>query len=345
MKKIIYLALIALILLFNSCENEPVDIFTVSEEDVINVDSNLFRTLVTIADEEPKNVTACIEFVYNFTVIVYNSNLEIIDFEIMHSDSEFILFLMAIAEENSISISYPIKSTLENGEELIINNNAELQENLKKCLEEETVNYCNGLLEECIWKVIENEGTSLDFIDSYYDSSNIGTTWFHFEEEIILGTWVSLYIENELHLNINLNDTTEVAENWNLDWKATIYDENHMFLENDSSSFLLEKECFSPCKQIVFEECEFEEGSEIAIFQLESYINCFLPYTTLEDVSNYTITFHQTIDDALEGLNPLNSESYTNTENPQEIYVRIIENETGGILPVLTIYLVAVSCF
>lgn len=345
MKKIFKLALLTLLISLSSCENEPVNTVSISADEVINVDSDLFRTLVAITDEEPNNVTACIDFVYNFTIIVYDANLEIVDFQIMHSDEEFIHFLIALNEENSISLSYPIKSTLANGEELIINNNDELQNNLKTCLEEETIGYCNAVLEDCVWKVAFLEGENNDYEGAYFEISPMGNIWFHYNEELYLGTWISLYIEDELHLNINLLDETQVGQDWNYDWKVTYLTLDEMELFNGDSYFKIVKECFSPCKQLVFEECEIELDSGIATFNLESYIECFLPNTSIEDPSEYTITFYETWVDASEGENPIDSNSYQNTENPQEIFVRFEDNETGIVAEILTIYLAVVACF
>jgi hypothetical protein len=345
MKKIIKLVFLVLFIGITSCENEPVGTSAISENDVINVDSDLFRTLVAITDEEPNNVTACIDFVYNFTIIVYDPNLEVIDFQIMHDDEEFILFLIDIEDENSISLSYPITSTLANGDEFIINNNDELQENLKFCLEEETIDYCNTVLEDCVWNVAHLEGEENVYEGAYFEISPMGNIWFHYNEEVILGTWISLFIENELHLNINLLDETEIGEDWNFDWKVTYLTSDEMELFNGESYFKLVKECFSPCKQLVFEECEIEANSGIATFSLESYIDCFLPYTLVVNPNDYTFTFYETYEDALNETNPINSTSYNNIQNPQEIYVRIIETESGGILTILTIYIAAVSCY
>jgi len=345
MKKLFLLSSLTFIFVLFSCNNEPIGESTVNTEDLIQADSELYESLMFISGDEPDNVEACLEFIYNFSIIVYNPNLEIVDFSVIHSDEEFVLFLISVAEENSISLSYPITSVLANGEELIINNNDELQNNLKNCLEEETINYCNSILEDCIWNVTHIDGGNNEFEGGYFNVSPIGTVWFHFEEEVYLGTWISLFIEDELHLNINLNNTANVGESWNFDWKVTIPDEEHIELINDAGEiFNLEQECYSSCNQIVFEECETSLDSGIAQFNMSSYIACFLPFTTIEDSSNYTFTFHETLDEALSGENPIDAQNYSNTENPQEIFVRMIDNDSGGLLPILSIFLAAVIC-
>jgi hypothetical protein len=341
MKKILFIILI----ITSSCDNEPVGETFVNAEDLINVNSELYQSLKFIAEDEPTDVAACLDFIYSFSIIVYDPNLEIIDFSVINSDQELIHFLISVEEGNSISLSYPITSILANGEAFIINNNDELQTNLKNCLEEETINYCNNIIEDCIWNITPIDGGNNDFEGSYFNVSSIGNAWLHHNDEVFLGTWISLYIEDELHLNINLNDENNVGESFNFDWKVTIPDPEHMNLINDEGAlFNLEKECFPICKQIVFEECEIELDSGIANFNLGSYIECFLPFTIIEDSSEYSFTFHETIDDALSGENSLDSQNYLNTENPQEIFVRMIENETEGILPILSIFLAAVIC-
>lgn len=341
MKKILFIILFITL----SCDNEPISEATVNANDLIQTDSELYQSLVFIAEEEPENVDACLEFIYNFSIIVYDPNLEIVDFSILNSDRELILFLSSVEEGNSISLSYPITSILANGEEFTITNNDELQNNLKNCFEDETIGNCNSLIEDCIWNITYTEGGNNDFEGGYFNVSSIGNAWFHYNDEVFLGTWVSLFIEDELHLNINLNDEGSVGEHFNFDWKVTIPDPEHMILVNDEGAiFNLEKECFSVCKQIVFEECEIELDSSIANFNLESYIECFLPFTAIDETSEYTFTFHDLMEDALSGENPIDSQNYLNTENPQEIFVRMIENETGGLMPILSIFLAAVIC-
>jgi hypothetical protein len=263
----------------------------------------------------------------------------------MHNDPELILFLSNVEEGNSISLIYQITSILSTGEEFIITNNDELQNNLKTCLEDETINYCNNIIVDCVWNITHINGGNNEFEGGYFNVSSIGNAWLHYNDEVFLGTWVSFFIEDELHLNINLNDESNAGDSFNFDWKVTIIDPEHMELINDDGVvFLLEKECFPQCKQIVFEECELELDSGIASFNLESYIECFLPFTVIEDSSGYNFTFHETMEDAISGENPIDSQNYLNTENPQEIFVRMTEIESGGILPILTIFLAAVIC-
>lgn len=328
-----------------SCENEPVGIYTVSPDDVIEVNSDLYGTLQSIAQDEPLGVTACIEFVYNFTINVYNSDLEIIDFEIMYNDEDLILFLDSVEDGNSISLSYPIEGTLADGENLVINNNDDLKENLKACLKEETIFYCNGLLEECVWKVTYFESEIDTYEDSYFDVSSTGNAWLNWQDEVYQGTWINYYIEDQLHLNINLSGSSQVTTDWNDDWLVTILNESQIKITNENFAYILEKECFTPCKQLVFEECKLNEESETATFYLETYIECFISYSSIEDIADVNISFHLTNEDAINDTNPIETTEYINTENPQIIYVRFEDVLTEEYIDDLIIFLVAIDCY
>ncbi len=344
MKKSIQVFSLILILSFSSCTDEPIGEATILGNDLIEVDSELYRMLESIAEDEPLNVTACLDFIYSFTINIYDTNLELIGFEVIHNDREFVEFLGSVSDGNSIGLSYPITSILANGEQLVINNNEELQENLGFCLEEEVLGYCNGLLEDCVWKVAFSDGENNDFEGAYFEISPLGNVWFHYNEEIIFGIWITFIINDELHLNINLNNQDIAGERWNFDWKVTILNEFQIKLINNEVTFLIEKECFSPCKQLVFEECELEPYGGIARFNLSSYINCFLSFTEIDDLTNISITFHETKEAAEKSIDPLNDTNFLNNTNPQVIYVRFEDNDTEVLVSILPIYIVAVFC-
>ena len=67
-------------------------------------------------------------------------------------------------------------------------------------------------------------------------------------------------------------------------------------------------------------------GSGTGVFVLSSQnSNVLLPPQVL---SNFTITYHATLTDAQAGVSPL-SNTYTNNSNPQDIYVNVVNNDTG----------------
>jgi gliding motility-associated-like protein len=70
--------------------------------------------------------------------------------------------------------------------------------------------------------------------------------------------------------------------------------------------------------------CDPDEIAEFDLTQHQEFI-----YGT-QDPLAYTLTYHETLLDAEAGTNAIvNPETYTNTSNPQTIYVRLTDNETG----------------
>jgi len=342
MKKLFILCVTLATIGFSSCENEPVELLNISTDNIIEVNSELYSMLQGIAGDPSQNEIGCIDFIYAFTLYIFDENLEVIGAEVISNDMEFSDFLGSLPPENSISMSYPITSTLANGEEFIITNNAELKEAIDLCVKDEVLGYCNGLLEECIWRVAHVDGGNNDFEGAYFDVSNIGAAGFYFEDTVYNGTWVTFFIEDELHLNINLDDDGTVAENWNHDWMVNIVDEDHMELTNGTRFFLIEKECAPTCQLFAFETCELDAGSGIGVFPLDSYTECILPFVDIDDPGTVTVTFHVTQEDAIAGDNPIES-PYTNIANPQFIFVRVVDNISGEVY-LLSILIRAVPC-
>jgi len=311
-----------------SCNNEPIDTTKITAVDPILVDSQLYNTIKRVTDNEAENESVCIDFDYAFTVFIFDENLEYTNLQIIISDQNFSDFLGSLAENYSISISYPITYTTLDNEAISITNNDELKAVIDPCVEKEIIEECIGLLtqKDCVWKVINNPDGNNEYENAIFNVSGAGITTFTHNEFLYFGTWFSFTVELELHLNINLITEEDIADDWNRDWKTTILDENNMMLFNGSDVFLIQKECDpGQCNQFIFEECELSLGTETAEFNLESYIECF---TNDIDISNSTLTFHITIEDMENGINALIS-PYTNIENPQSIYVRIEDNGTG----------------
>ena len=215
------LLILCLLSLFISCDNEAVEVETTGE--LIPVNSELFTSLEAIAQDPVSNGIGCIDFVYSFSIFLYDTEQNIVGLESISSDQDFLMLLNTLAEGQSISLSYPITSTLIDGTAFSINSNEELRDAIASCVDEEQeafLAYCNGLLEQCVWTVDRNEqGTEADnqYIDSSFEIFGDGVVQFTFEDQQILGTWVTYYIGFEPHLNINLNDPNDEGLYWNHD--------------------------------------------------------------------------------------------------------------------------------
>ena len=305
MKNIWFLSLLILLTVLSSCENEPISKADPSK--VIKVGSELYNLIERAAGNDFDNEITCIDFNYAFTLIIYDENMDIFGYQIIKSDIEFSEFLGALEEDKSISLSYPITSILNDGQPYTINNNEELKEAIDQCLGADTVITCN--------------------------------------KNAFGGTWVSYFIEDELHLNIFLTGNENVSDDWNFDWKITSFDPGQIQIENGTDRIFLIKDCYEPCRKILFEECETEPNSGRAIFELESYFECFFPFSGISNPETVTWSYYENYEDMLEGINPITNLMYENTENPQVIYVRFDDIITGVQVSGVPIVLKAINCF
>ncbi|WP_310992502.1 hypothetical protein [Aequorivita marina] len=343
MKTLRYFILILIPFIY-ACENEPVS--KADPSMVIPVDSELYHLIERAAGNDFQNDITCIDFNYAFTLVIYDENMDIFGYQVITSDAAFSDFLETLEEGKSISLSYPITSVLDNGETYEINNNEELKEAIDQCLYADTITTCNNILTEasCIWKVDHQNGPNSQYQDAYFDVSNSGNVGLYFDDNSYLGTWVTYFIEDKLHLNIFLTGDQEVSDHWNFDWTVVSFDDSQMQIKNGTDTFLLVKGCDEPCNNFLFEECEIEKGSGTAVFSLESYFECFFPITGIDDSTNVATSYYETYDDMLAGTNPIVNLMYENSVNPQVIYVRFDDVTTGELITTLPIILKAINC-
>lgn len=344
MKKLFYLPLVLLLAFFNSCEIEPIGKAAPSK--VIQVNSELYNLIERAAGKEFENEITCIDFNYAFTLVIYDENMDIFGYQVIKSDIEFSEFLATLEEGKSISLSYPITSVLNNGQPYVINNNDELKEAIDKCIEADTVTTCNIILTEttCIWKVNHLNGPNSEYEGSHFEVSLSGNVGLYWDENAFGGTWITYFIEDELHLNIFLTGDENVSDDWNFDWKVISFDESQMEIENGTDRFLLTKDCFEPCRKFLFEECETEPGSQRAIFDLESYFDCFFPLSGIPDPATVEVSYYETYEDMIAGTNPILNLQYENSINPQVIYIRFDDVNSGEFVTFLPIILKAINC-
>ncbi len=344
MKISFYCFLLLILPLFIACENEPIGQADPSK--VIQVNSDLYGMLQRAAGNDFENEITCIDFHYSFTLVIYDENMTIERYKTIGSDIEFSEFLGALEEGKSISLSYPITSVLEDGQHYTINNNEELKEAIDRCIVKDAMINCTNILTEtsCIWKIEHLEGPNGHYSGSYFEVSSSGNAALFTTDNTYAGTWVTYAIENELHLNIFLIGEGQTNNNWNYDWKIVEYTESTIEIDNGIDNFLLTKDCYEPCRKILFEECEMEPGSGTAVFDLESYFSCYFTLTHILDVSTVSWNYYLTTDDLLAGTNAIEELMYVNTENPQIIYIRFNDLNTGAFIEYIAIVVKAVEC-
>lgn len=313
---------------------------------VIGVDSDLFQNLKGIAtDEEQANLSiACIDFIYPLTIFVFDETNSYAYTQNVQDDTQFSTFLESLSLDYSISVSFPITSTLYSGEEIIINTKEELKVAIDNCLNEELITECATLLQNCVWKVGYSYNFDNTFLGGFFVEAN-GLTNFHFNEDLFIGSWSTFIIENELHINISLNEADETGAFFNYDWKVEYLDENSLQLTNGDRELVLNQRCdsdFETCVDFIFEVCETEAESGISEFILDDYTACI--FDTLELDNAFEIYYYETEQDAIDKINAIPSNIiYSNFETHQSLYVRIddIEND---IQYYITITLSSISC-
>ncbi len=343
MKLALKLSVIFFLLLTASCEDEIIE--RADSSQVIAVNSELYNLINKAADKDFENEITCIDFNYPFNLAVYNEQFEILYYQLIANDDEFVLVLQNLSEGINIALSYPITSVLDSGEVYEINNNEELAEAIKKCAIEDELQTCNQILIQqlCVWKITHLSGPNNEYSNAYFEVTERGNAGFYYNDDIFYGSWITYAIDYEPHLNINLVDNGEVGTDWNFDWKIIEYAEESITITNNIDTYLLSKECTPNCIKYIFEECEIEQGSETALFSLTEYIQCFLPFTNIIDETTVSVRFFQTEQDLDNEINEIIS-PYINTENPQVIYARIEDAVTGEFLTSLPILLVAEGC-
>jgi len=337
-----FLSLLILILA-SSCAYDLDDNLSViprlETQEAIAADSDLFDNLKDIAsnDEQPDKSIVCIDFIYPITLFVFDENDEYLYTSGISDDDEFSAFLEPIEETYSISISFPITSILDSGEELSIDTKEELKEAIDSCLNIEMVGECETLIRDCVWKVGYSFIDDNPYLGSIIQETD-GFTTFNIDNDLSIGSWTPFTIENELHINISLNDTTAIGDYFNSDWKVQYIDANSLRLKHQDRELILNQRCdpnFTDCENFNFEACETELDSGIAEFTLEDYTFCILDTLEFEQDEesediNYQISYYETEEDAIAMANSIPSEDiYTTTETNQSLYVRIddIEND------------------
>jgi len=341
MKKIFYFLPLLFIFSFISCENEPINPAQINLE---IVDEELFTYLTLLTDDPIEVSINCIEFNYSFTVFSFDENLDLVDARAVFDNEDFLAILEALPETYSISVNYPISGTLDNGELIEVNTNEELKNAIKNCSKEENQRRCNNTLVECTMKVGSVPGSPNNFEGATFKIHRNGTVQFHYENNVFFGTWVTLYIGDDLFLNIDLNDHPEVEDFWDFNWKVGMLTDEQIFMSNDTHSVLLEKDCSLPCTQDRYQVCEPEDMPGVANFNLQTFTTCIAVPAAHDINSAVTYSFYLTENDALTNTNPLNPTNYTNVENPQTIFVRIAYTTSGNLLATTHITIKAVPC-
>ncbi len=321
---------------------------TVSLENIIQKESELFGLIERVAKTEDEDEITCIKFLYSFTMLEFDADLMVVNQYTVSSDPDFSTILENIPDGNSIGINFPIQSILESGEEFLIQDKDELKQAIDDCIDvqqEETIGECNLIFQECVWIVSHDDETEDAYENAVFDVADNGTFQFYNNGELHEGTWIFYFIEYELHANVTFSEEGMTADDWNFDWKVEFITDEIMQFTNEESSFTLTQECEENyCTQLIFSECENADGSQISEFIFENYIPCILQIEDLEALTDDdSIAFYETQLDADAETNPLSQTSYQNTMQEQTIYVRVNYGLTNEFF-IIPITIISTAC-
>jgi hypothetical protein len=328
MKKTLQLLAFMLILPFISCENEPMGEINYST-DFIFVDSELYDLIKRVTEPDSSEGISCIEFSYSFAIFVFDSNQVFLRVEGVNNNEEFVFLLENLEDGESISLNYPISGRTTNGDLIEINTNDELKEAIENCVRDEIINDCNGALCEaqCAWVITEFSNT---YFEGAYINHNIdGAVNLYHASNVYFGTWITYFSGDQLYLNLQFIDDGDVAEAFNFEWELDYSSNEFMTLTAGEQTLSIGIDCELPCFEEYYTQCEIEGNQGIANFSLQQFILCFGNNYRNSNNRPLEFTFYETADDAQSGDNQLSPTSYTNIENPQAIYFRAFEMETG----------------
>jgi len=249
MKKLINLfAIFSFLILITSCENEPVN---------VKLDTSLYKPVnKELIDELLKvskygvisNERICVEFIYPFTILSFDSNYESVVANEMGGSDQLVNFLQNLPEELSISISYPLSAILPNGSIISISNNDELVLALNACTNEDIIAICNGKLATAIQCVIKipysSSGYDNKYAGGYFTGNSDGSINFNYQNSTYLGTWTHVFIDSELHLNIFLLGNSSVSQYWNKNF-TLVSDNYNSVVINFGYNIILNRYCSS----------------------------------------------------------------------------------------------------
>ncbi|AGC77506.1 hypothetical protein LX97_02298 [Nonlabens dokdonensis] len=339
MKNILKSLFILSMLAITSCYYEDIDDLEKRQE-VIEQDTTLYDYVESMAqDGADQDDVTCIKFVYPIGLYTVDENDVVISLDVIVGNQAFFDFLNNLNPTDNISISYPIETTLSDGTIVSVTNNDELLDSIESCIErqEEIIRECDGLLnggQDCIWKVGYSFNDTNDFLGAEFDGD--GITYFEYGDDSDEGSWNSLFIEDQLFININLLDDTSIyGQRFNKNWRVESWSPETMTLTTDNGDELIINRYCSPddtndCFNLDFIACENDLTPGIADIILDDYTACIFEIMRLDE-SLDTIAYYENENDALTSSNAIDSSViYNNTSLMQDFYVGITYGVNGA---------------
>lgn len=308
------------------------------------LDDELMDLVSRVPKTEGSDAIECIHFNYPFAILIFDENMNLLQLVGVHHDAEFVELLEGLDENHSISLNYPISGTPGNGELIEINNNEELKQAIKACLKEELLGRCNNTLIDCSWQIVEVNGGDPVYLEQWFGIDYLGLVRLHVEDKVYFGNWVTLFIGDQLYLNIDLNDQEDVELFWDGNWEVHLINDETISISKEGVEVHIVKDCTISCETGVYQQCELDSSPGTAVFNLNDFTTCLGAPADHNLTDSVVYSFHESLEEAEEGVNALEATEYYNTENPQFIYSRAIYANTGDLLEISELTIEAVPC-
>jgi len=288
-----------------SCQQEETEITNPSNEEVIDVNSNLALLLLqtSLNDGSLDDVldgASCIEINLPVTVTVNNDIITI------NTPNDILLVEQNINESNTdddiIEISFPVTITLSDYTNIVVNSEQELLEYVIDCFGEDIIT-CASFQYPISFSIFNTDFQNADTFTIGDDEALYQFLLSISDDEggaIIasLNYPVVIEYENGESISVNTNEELEIA--------ISNGDQN--------CSIIPPGECFVFTDTFV---CDVNNDNT-AIFDLTQGISA------CNDASLYEITYYETAEDAMNAVFPIpDPTAYTNIVNPQTIYNRV----------------------
>lgn len=235
MKNTLKLAIISILVSLSSCKYEEVNL--VAQADIITKGSQLysFLTNITTDSDDPLQNINCIHFNYSFYIFTYDVSYNIVNQILVSTNQEFSDVLTNLPDGQSISISYPISATLDDGTVYVIETNEDLLNSIQNCREQEILNICYGIAMQCQWVIpfLENENNT--YASSLLRFTEPGLFILQHQQQNHYGHWVFLENNNQLQANIFFSENNTISNDWNFNYKVVEITHYKMVLENSEN--------------------------------------------------------------------------------------------------------------
>ncbi|WP_111660897.1 hypothetical protein [Olleya aquimaris] len=301
----------------------------------------------------------CIDFQYPISFSIYNTDFQVIETITINNDEALYNFLQSLNGPVLASLNFPVTLVLATGETIEVNSNQELEVAISEaeddCDEDDDYDYNDDddcteaaielALKECLWEITTYNNTNV-FNDYYIDfDSNYGFVVYDLSGNIIHdGTWaISENSVGEFIIEFNTN-WQDLNGAWSIE---NCNDTDEYNLVNIQSTMQIQQVCDANPSSL---GC-LEANAIVMCDDNNDGVEVFNLYEGLSDINGCTInspvavSYHLTIADAETNVNPLSSvTSFTNTINPQVIYVRVEVVNNPSQFEILEIELILEDC-